>query len=178
MMWCSSSVRCCIEITMRSIIGNPIMKKAQIRITETIAILIIFFILVMFGIIFFSQIQRTTFDQRSIQAAGERAVSTSLNALFLPELACTKGDAVEIKDCIDIFKLEAAATAIQGNIDYYFDIFQYATIRVEELYPAQREWALYSKTRDGSVPDEFTPKATTPVPVSLYDPLSREQYFG
>jgi len=166
---------------MRSIIGNPIMKKAQVRITETIAILIIFFILVMFGIIFFSQIQRTTFDQRTIQAAGERAVSTSLNALFLPELSCTKGDNVEIKDCIDILKLEAAAVVVASNTDYYFDIFQYATIHVEELYPVPRkpqEWVLYSKTRDDIVPDEFTPKATTPVPVSLYDPLTRENYFG
>lgn len=146
--------------------------------TETIAILIIFFILVMFGIIFFSQIQRSTFEQRSTTAAGERAVSTALRATFLPELVCTKGDNVELRDCIDITKLEAAAAVMDEHEDYYFDIFQYATVKVEQYYPVRKTFTLYSRTRDGNAPTEFTAKATTPVPVSLFDPFEREHYFG
>ena len=146
--------------------------------TETIAILIIFFILVMFGIIFFSQIQRSTFGQRSTTAAGERAISTALRATFLPELVCTKGDNVEIRDCIDVTKLKAAAAVIKEHEDYYFDIFQYATVRVEQYYPVETTYLLYSRTRDGNPPNELTTKATTPVPVSLLDPFTGEHYFG
>ena len=146
--------------------------------TETIAILIIFFILVMFGLIFFSQVQRTTFDQRSATAAGERAISVSLRAAFLPELVCTKGDNVEVRDCIDLTKLDAAADVIEQNSDYYFDIFQYSTVRVEQYYPASQSWTLYSRTRDGRPADENTPKASTPVPMSLFDPFTREYSFG
>jgi hypothetical protein len=163
-------------------------RRGQIRMTETIAILVIFFVLVMFGLIFFTTIQRSSFEQRKVVVAGEKAVSTSIKALFLPELVCTKGIGEDIKDCIDLDKLSAAQVVMPNYEDYYFDIFQFSSIIVKQIYPIPSaptpdnptpgEWILYQRTLDGEPVTDLTPKARTPIPLALFDPVTENFRYG
>ena len=67
---------------------------------------------------------------------------------------------------------------IDANPEYYFKLFGYSTIYINEIYPKPRERILYSRTRDGQPPTEFTQKARTPIPVSLYNPVTGKYAFG
>ena len=150
------------------------MKKAQIKMTETIAVLFVFLVLIVFGMIFYFQFQRSSLEQREAEIAGERAISTALQAAFLPELRCSKGENIPVRDCIDLYKLNFSKAKMEDEIDYYFDIFGYANISVKKLYPGpEEEWVLY----DNPKPD-FRRKARTPIPVSIFEPVKREFYFG
>jgi hypothetical protein len=149
------------------------MKKAQIRMTETIAVLFVFFIIVVFGLIFYSQIQRSSFEKQKIAAAQEMSVSVSLRALFLPELRCSKGENIQVRDCIDLFKLESAGDVMDVQKDYYFHMFNFAKISVQEIYPGNQNWVLYENVKEGA-----TTTIRTPVPVSLFEPVQRNFRFG
>ncbi len=82
--------------------------KAQLHITETIAVLFIFFILVAFGLIFYARYQQTAAQEKQEQLLASRAMDTTVKALFLPELMCTKGEAEHEDNCVDLVKLNAA----------------------------------------------------------------------
>ena len=148
-------------------------RKAQMRMMETIAVIFIFFILVLFGLIFFTQIQSSAFEERQAEAVAEQSISISLQAIFFPELQCSKGEGIPVRDCIDLFKLEAAQQKMQAEQDYYFDIFQFATITVQEIYPGSRTWVLYNQTKE-----DATRRIRTPVPVSLFEPVQNDFRYG
>lgn len=149
------------------------MKSGQVRMIETIAVLFVFFILLVIGLVFYVQIQRDVFIDKRATINAEQSISVALRALFLPELRCSKGDNIPVKDCVDVYKLPIAQRVMTENSDYYFDLFRFATIRVEQIYPVQNSWLLYNETRNGT-----TQRISTPIPISLYDPLSRDFGYG
>src|SRR3989344_3394602 len=110
------------------------MKQAQVRITETIGVMFIFFILIALGLVFYYQYQQYAFKEKEQVLLQTRAVETTLRALFLPELLCSKGEAESEEHCVDMLK----AKSFSGGIDdpdkdrreYYFNLFSYATISV------------------------------------------------
>ena len=79
-------------------------RKGQVRMTETIAVLFIFFILVLFGIIFFYKYQTIALKEQQEELLGARAIDTTLKVLFMPELSCTKGEAEPEDNCFDLIK--------------------------------------------------------------------------
>src|SRR3989338_6678737 len=107
---------------------NP---KAQMQMTETIAVLFIFFVLVLFGIVFYYQYQRVSITEKNQELVAVRAVDTTLKTLFLPELICSRGDAETEDNCIDMMKLRQANNTFQRHLEeYYFQIFSYSSITV------------------------------------------------
>jgi hypothetical protein len=121
-------------------------RKAQIRLTETIAVLFIFFVLIIFGIFFYSKYQTGAIKEKEQDLFERRVIETTTKALFLPELLCTNAEA-EIEDfCFDLLKLEHVQGTLE-NRDYYFNIFSFATITVEEIYPldSERSWTIYQR---------------------------------
>lgn len=133
----------------------PRNKAAQVRLTETIAVLFIFFILVLFGIIFFYKYQTIALKQQQEELLGARAIDTTLKVLFMPELSCTKGSAEPEDNCFDLIKLKHANNTFKEYLTkYYFNIFSYSRIYVQEVYPNQEEIILYDKEKppreDGS----------------------------
>jgi len=154
------------------------VKRAQIQMTETIGIIIVFSILIIMALLFFTRIQTNSVEQQRTLISGEKAVSISFSALFLPELECTKAGSDDIKDCIDVLKADAATEVIAANPEYYFKLFGYSTIVIQEIYPTPNEKILYERTRNGQPPTEDTQKARTPIPVSLYNPVTGTYAFG
>ncbi|MBW2963692.1 hypothetical protein KY306_02875 [Candidatus Woesearchaeota archaeon] len=150
------------------------MKRAQIKMGETIAILFIFFVLILFGLVFYFQWQKSSFERQKVETFSEQTISKSLLASFLPELICSKMG-VPTKDCIDLDKLRLSDEKMKEELTYYFDLLGFTTIRVERLYPleSENEWILYDEK-----PAEISRKISTPMPVSLFEPISGKYYFG
>ena len=126
-------------------------RKAQIRMTETVAVLFIFFVLVIFGIFFYYKYSQISILEKQQELLGMRAIDTTLKILFLPELSCTKGDAEPEDNCFDLSKLGSASSVFGGSaehLSYYFDIFKYANITVHEIYPdSTNSWTIYDKPK-------------------------------
>ncbi|MBI4983360.1 hypothetical protein HZC32_01845 [Candidatus Woesearchaeota archaeon] len=121
-------------------------RKAQLHISETIAVLFIFFILIIFGIVFYYKYQQVALKEEHQKLLADRAIVTTLKVLYSPELKCTKQKAVPEEYCIDMMKLrQANDTFYKHTNDYYFDLFSYAKIKVVEIYPNPRNWTLYDK---------------------------------
>ena len=99
-------------------------KKGQARMNETIAIVFIFFVLILFGIMFFYQYQKVAIKEKNEELLGNRAMDTTLKTLFLPELICTKGEAEPEDNCFDLMKLRYAEKTFTAHLtDYYYEIF-------------------------------------------------------
>lgn len=148
---------------------NKMEKKGQMQMTETIAILFIFFILLLFGIIFYFRYQQSAFQEKQEELLGARAIETTLKALFMPELICSRGEAEPEDNCFDVLKLDSASATVKDYLDeYYFEIFSYASISVHQVYPDEEEktWILYNKVK----PD-YTRKEPTFFVVTLKDEL-------
>ncbi len=159
---------------MSSKLRLKLNKSAQIKMSETIAVIFIFFILIVFGMIFFYQYQKVSFNEKQAELLSMKAIDITSKVLFLPELVCSDGRAELIKDCLDLLKLNAAkdvfsATASdfseESSEDYYFKIFSYARIKVYELYSNQRiiaydngeekSWTLYDRPKTDEVKPEI-----------------------
>ena len=117
---------------------------------ETIAVLFIFFILVALGIAFYSHYQEIIFKEKEEAMLKARAMDVTAKVLFLPELACSRGEAEIISNCVDELKINVAMEAFRNHLsEYYFDLFSYAKIMVTEVYPEQNTWELYNRPSTG-----------------------------
>lgn len=149
-------------------------KKGQIHLTETVAVLFIFFVLIIFGMIFYSKYQQVSFKEKSEEFVASRAMDTTLRILFLPELVCSRGEAEQEDNCIDLMKLRHANEIMQDHAqDYYFDMMSYATITVTELFPEEKTFVLYDQPKPN-----YTKKEPTYFVVSLRDDVRQKYGFG
>lgn len=147
-------------------------KKSQIHMMETIAVLLVFFILVLIGFVFYVRIMHGNIEIEEEEARQLKAVETAQRAMFFPELQCSEENIVT-SDCIDILKLDAAADIISQNQIYYYDRLGFSKIVINEIYPESNSWILYNKPLV-----EFEDKITTHLPVSLFYPEERKYSFG
>ena len=132
-------------------------KKSQVRMSETIAVLFIFFVLILFGIVFYYKYQQVAFVEKQEELLAVRAMETTLKTLFLPELICSKGEAEAEDNCLDLLKLQSLNDTFKQHLDdYYFEIFSFSEVRVEEIYPGNRSWILYKKVKPGLTKEEAT----------------------
>jgi len=149
-------------------------KKAQIQMMETIAVLLIFFILIVLGIIFYGRVMKGNLEQEKEEQLQLQAIKVAQRASFLPELQCSQDNIVS-ENCIDLLKLNAAAIVMdkQANEIFYYDRFLFSKITVNEIYPDARQWTLYDRPLS-----DFTSKIITNVPISLYEPVEDSYKFG
>lgn len=151
-------------------------KKSQIKMFETIAVLLIFFVLVGFGLIFYGRIQAGSFQATQEENFELKAIQTAQLVSFLPELQCSS-DGIITDDCFDILKVEALREFINQtpNIrnEYYYDLFGFSSISIEQIYPPGVSWLIYEKTTERT-----KAKSSIMIPVSLYNASSREYNFG
>ena len=111
--------------------------KGQIRMTETIAILFIFFLLIIFALIFYGRYQKIAFQEKQELDFSNKAIEITTKVLFLPELKCTVGESEPEDYCFDMLKLRHIKDISDIYLeDYYFDLFSYSKIVVHEIYPS------------------------------------------
>ena len=148
------------------------IRKAQIQIGETIAVLFVFFILIIIGFIFYVNVIKGNIEQEKDELSQLRSVAIAQRVMFLPEVQCSQ-DNIIIDNCIDVMKLEAAHGIMKQNELYYYDLLEFSNITISQVYPNEVKWNLYSrKTSD------FKSKFVTNVPISLFNPATRKYSFG
>jgi len=156
-------------------------KKAQIKMFETIAVLIIFFVLIGFGLIFYSRVASTSISEAGEEQFELKAIQTAQLVSFLPELQCTSSTSANIvvDDCFDVLKVEALTEVLNNPAnqaiknEHYFDGFGYSKIHIEKVYPSVSEWTVYERKKT-----DTRSNSSIKFPVSLYDAVSNSYGFG
>lgn len=128
--------------------GVNVYTKAQMQMMESLVAMFIFFILVVFGIIFFFKYQQISLQEQQTEMLAQQAIDLSLTALFLPELYCSNGESEAVDNCMDIQKLDTISKFFDNHKnDYYFDLFGYSGIYVYQIYPEERNWTVYEQVK-------------------------------
>ncbi len=151
-------------------------RKSQIQIGETIAVLVIFFILLVTGFIFYVRVIKGNIAIEIEESRQLKAIEIAQRASFLPEIQCSEENIVT-DNCIDIYKLNAAAGIISdpNNKIFYYDRLQFSNITIEEIYPGTQTWTLYDNPLGEG---EYTSKISTNIPIALFDPTEKKYSFG
>ena len=116
-------------------------KKAQTRMLETVAVVIVFLMLLAFGFVFYANIIKGNLNEKLAEAKETRALKIAKTALNMPELQCSKTQ--PIQNCFDRLKIKsfksiAPIESADANT-YYYDIFKDSTITIKEIYPQQTQ---------------------------------------
>lgn len=156
-------------------------RKSQIKMMETISVLLVFMIIIVFVMIFYVNISSSSASLAKEDEANLKAVEISQKISFMPEFQCASKNIIT-DNCFDILKLDGfnnyVTNDIDGQISYnttYFDMFENSKIVVAKIYPATGDiWEIYDRKPSTR---KYGGK-TTFIPISLYDPNVNEWYFG
>ena len=156
-----------------------ISRKSQIQIGETVAVLFVFFLLIIIGFVFYVNVIKGNIESERDELSQLKSIEVAQRVLSLPELQCSEDVVEEKENCMDTLKLRSAEQIMlnnEVNEVYYFDIFEFGEIDVKEVYPPDRpdrSWDLYSRHSD-----VYKSNFSTNIPVSLYDPTVKKYSFG
>jgi len=149
---------------------------------ETIGVLMVFFVILALGMVFYHQQQTRSAKNSATEARSLDAIAVAQTVSFLPEMQCTFEN-IGIDGCIDILKMEAFQTLLDQTDEkakqYYFGYLGYSKITVTQLYPdAIPSEAAYEKVVYYYPRGSEKEKRTTHVPISLFDPVDQSYKFG
>lgn len=147
-------------------------KKAQIQMAETIAVLFVFFILVVIGFIFYVKVIKGNIELEKEELSQLKSIGVAQRVMYLPEVQCSE-DNIIIDNCIDVLKLDSAQKLMTENEVYYYDLLEFSDISISQIYPGSAKWNIYSRKTSN-----FKSKFSTNVPISLYNPNTRKHGFG
>ena len=154
-------------------------KKAQIKMFETIAVLLIFFVLIAFGFIFYVRVYGGSIQETGEEYFELKAIQIAQLVSFLPELQCTSPTSMNIVDdnCFDLLKVKALSEIIKDDQklrnEYYYDLFGSSKISIEQIYPSEMKWDIYDKS-----PTNKESMSSIKIPISLYNASSNKNNFG
>ncbi len=123
---------------------------------ETIGVLFVFFILLIFGLIFFFNLQKASLINRAELSQEIYAVTVAQRISTMPEIRCSEEEAQEM-NCFDIHNMEIAQALFPQMINnslrmdaYFRDSFGEVKVVVKQLNPYTGEWVknytLYDRT--------------------------------
>jgi len=161
--------------------------KGQLQIQETILVIFIFIILIMFGLVFFYKVQSASIANEFNSFQLNKLSIDFITLGDLPEFSCSKAGIKE--SCIDSTKLIAfiALNNDEKYKNYYFERFGYKNITIYQIYPGTNKnmcglgritdcgvWEIYSKKPN----ERISTKIVRDTPVSLYFPDTDEYGIG
>jgi len=147
-------------------------KKSQINMLETIVVLMVFIIFILLVISFYVKISETKSNLGRDENVELDAIKIAQKISYLPELQCSQ-DNIVAENCIDILKLAGLKDVIAENEFYYFDLFSFSKITINEIYPFDGHFILYDRSLD-----EYSFKTVANIPILLFDPLNNKNTFG
>lgn len=164
-----------------------LQKRAQIKMFETIAVLIIFFILLAAGFGFYSNFERYSIQNEQLREESKNAIELAQRAALVPEFICSRE--VIIDNCFDLYKIQAFSEVLNQSSTsermYYFYIFGMSNITIT-VYPL-RDYnrSSYELRSEGerftlyqNIPDQFTSKSVLFYPIIVYEPIYSINHFG
>ena len=136
---------------------------------ETIAILLVFFIIVFIGLVLYTNIMKSSVEQKIDEYNELSKIQTVQIVSSLPELQCSMNNIIDL-NCVDKLKLIVGSeTAEDQN---YFDLFGYSRITIKQMFPVADEWIFYNRMRgDRGMSASY-------FPISIYDPERDAYNFG
>lgn len=153
-------------------------KKAQIKMVESVFVVIFFFMLLMIGVVFMSKFQKTESVKITSEKDMKRAVQLAQSFSSLPELSCSINNVIE-ENCIDLVKLKKMVDLNKTDHLYYFDLFKYGSVNVEVLELStggEPSWdgpyIIYHQEKTN------VDYSTIPLPMTIYDPTEKIYKFG
>ena len=151
-----------------------ISRKAQVRMGETIAILFIFFMLIVVGAVFYVKIKSVSVSRDISEFRDVRAVELSQTISFMPEFQCTEVNVVEA-GCFDIYKLKAMEKVSNDSKNKAFYLRELGQVKIEilPLYPPKATIVPYNNS-----PGNYSVASQSHVPVSLFNVTEEKYYFG
>ncbi len=147
-------------------------KKAQTKMLETITVIIVFFILIAFGFVFYANMQKNALTNQIQEIKNAKALKTAKIALSLPELQCN-GKTY----CFDSTKIKAFSESVQAR-NNYFDLFRYSTITINRIYPLSQNPAENIVVVYNNRNPTMASKQQMWIPVALYEPLYGKTNFA
>lgn len=183
------------------------MKKAQIKMMETIAILIVFFVLVMFSLVAYFSFKTESNDRESGESNYLKAVSRYNLVYHMPEFQASLAS-IEAGSTFDLMKLDAlsqiryiyddTANEWQSNgfglinepehKQIYIDLLGYSTVEVQPIYTwnnnhqinkdiLKKKWTIFDNPKKDKNDKDLQAESFT-MPVALYDQLTNTYFLG
>ncbi|MBU0461888.1 MAG: hypothetical protein KJ574_04860 [Nanoarchaeota archaeon] len=149
-------------------------RNAQVKFGETIAILFIFFLLIVVGAVFYVRIKAVSVSREVTEFKDVRAVELSQTISFMPEFQCTEVNVVE-PSCFDLYKLKAMEKVSKDSENKAFYLRELGNVLIEilQVYPPGATIVPYNNT-----PGNFTLASQSNVPISLFNVTGQRYYFG
>jgi len=144
--------------------------KSQIQLGETIAIMLVFAVLVGLGFAFYVRISKISLQKELLELEEQRAIQKVQSIINLPELICSS-ERVISENCVDLYKIKAASEKKIFKKLYYQGVFGSSSINVTQLTPAEEEWEIYSNPKGVSASAFY-------LPVVIHDPIENTNNFG
>ncbi len=154
-------------------------RKAQVKMGENIAILFIFLILIVFGLVFYMKVQKTTYTQKVDESFSEDVIKISQIISMLPETRCPT-DIIGIENCIDLIKLNITSNLINQDTStrlHYFDKFKYSKIQLTSVYPLYGVNITFYNYPNKENQEELQ-YHYVPIPVLSYDAITSNYIFS
>lgn len=147
--------------------------RAQVKMFETLAVLVVFFFFLIFGASFYFKLQENALHRELDKNTQLRAIQIAQKSIHLPELDCSFAG-VQRQNCVDLLKVQLLASRITASdtakLDY-FNTFEYSTLTFTEVYPDTITYIIYDKPQGDSV-------TTIQIPVVAYRATDRGYAFG
>ena len=150
--------------------------KGQLRISESMVVIFVFFILLLFGLGFYvkelkSGINNSLREEKDF--SNLLLISSLINS---PEFSCSKDTVVE-SGCFDMKKVDSFVNLIVKDDykEFYEILFGNSVIRVKGVYPDSFS---YNKEVYNNAKLDYDLKIVRGVPVSLYNPDNNGYFIG
>lgn len=148
--------------------------RAQVKMFETVGVLVVFFFLLITGSVFYFGAQRSSIEKERVRAEEQMSLQIVLKALYLPELDCSFLK-TQKENCADLFKLQEFSRLLRNESvrQGYFEEFGDSLVTVSEVYPRGRSYVLYNST-----PQVERNVRVTKSPMLIFDPVQDTYAFG
>lgn len=161
--------------------------KAQIQIGETIAVILIFLVLLTFGLLWFQSQQQANVSIQQDEQTRQDLVAQAKAIINLPELGCGSIDSSG-NGCMDVYRLRSLQRALQDETSPLYQRYEQQflgfTLEVENAYPITRGIAAPPTVFDFS-PEAIsggdvrtTSSSARSLPIALYDPIAETYNLG
>jgi len=153
---------------------NVLMKKGQIQMFETMAVMMVFFFILAFGLSFYFFIAKAGAEREIQRFRQVEAIKSAQRLSGLPELDCSEESVRELR-CVDLWKIEEFTKLLQDrNVkDYYWDTFGYVNLTIRKIYPETGSYNLYDFPRE-----KFRGMSFIQIPMLVYHPVEENNTFG
>lgn len=149
--------------------------RSQIKMFESIMVLIIFFFLLIFGVVMYVNIDIFNSKNTAIKHTELKAFEIFKRLPNLPEFQATQ-DGDPIFDSVDYYKLQAFKDELnKEDKEIFSKIFPNTKVVIEQVYPTLSSYVVYDGLEASTNKDKVKKSY---YPIAIYNPKSEESNFG